>query len=81
MSNSVFEALSGGKPQQGQPTNPMQMVQKIRSDPTGFLRQSGYNIPDGMNDPQQIISHLLQSGQVQPNKYRQVLGMLGGPRR
>ena len=81
MSNSVFEALSGGKPQQVQPMNPMQMVQKIRSDPTGFLRQSGYNIPDGMNDPQQIISHLLQSGQVQPNRYRQVLGMLGGPRR
>lgn len=57
---SIFQQL-GQTPQQG---NPMQMLSQLRSNPAGMLRQAGYNIPDGMNNPQQIVNHLLNSGQV-----------------
>lgn len=48
----------------GQQQNPMQMLSQLRSNPVGMLKQAGYNIPDGMTNPQQIINHLLNSGQV-----------------
>lgn len=57
----VFDQL--GKGQQVQ-QSPMQMLSQLRSNPAGMLRQAGYNIPDGMNNPQQIVNHLLNSGQV-----------------
>lgn len=38
--------------------NPRAYVSEIKSDPAGFLRKCGYPIPDGMNDPRQIIGHL-----------------------
>ena len=45
-------------------TNPMGMLQSLKSNPGEVLKQAGFNVPDGMNDPQAIINHLLQSGQV-----------------
>ena len=39
-------------------------LQSLKSSPGQALKQAGYNIPDGMHDAQQIINHLLQSGQV-----------------
>lgn len=57
---SIFQQL-GQTPQQG---NPMQMLSQLRNNPVGILRQAGFTVPDGMNNPQQIINHLLQSGQV-----------------
>lgn len=49
---SLFENL-------GQPT-----VDQLKSDPSGVLQRAGLNVPAGMNNPQQIINYLLQSGQV-----------------
>lgn len=40
------------------------MIQQVKSDPVGFLKDKGFNIPDGMKDPGQITSYLLQTGQV-----------------
>lgn len=56
----MFDNLGKGQT----PQNPMQMMSQLRSDPGGVLRQAGYNIPDGMTNPQQIVNHLLNSGQV-----------------
>lgn len=61
----MFDQL--GKGQQVQ-QNPMQMLSQLRSNPAGMLRQAGYNIPDGMNNPQQIVNHLLNSGQVKNSR-------------
>ena len=69
----VFDNL-GQKPQQ---LNPMQMLQQLRSNPVSMLKQAGYNIPDGMNSPQQMVNYLLQSGQVPPARYQQAMQMLG----
>lgn len=53
--------------------NPMQMLSQLKADPMQFLRQAGYTIPQGMNSPNQIIQHLLQSGQVPFNRYQQIM--------
>lgn len=45
-------------------TNMMQMLSQLRQNPVQFLRQRGVNIPQNMNDPNAIIQHLMNSGQV-----------------
>lgn len=74
---SLFDNL-GNK---NAPQNPMQMLQQLRSNPVSVLQQAGYNIPAGMNNPQQIIQHLLQSGQVSQNKFAQAQQMAAKFRR
>ena len=44
--------------------NMMQMLSQLKSNPLAMLRQAGFNVPDNMNNPQQIIQHLMNSGQV-----------------
>lgn len=68
----VFDRL-GQKPQQ---LNPMQMLQQLRSNPVNILKQAGYNIPEGMNNPQQMVNYLVQSGQVPQTRYQQVMQTL-----
>lgn len=75
---SIFEQLGR---QQTAPANPAQLIQQIKSDPAGMLRQKGLSIPAGMNNPQQIIQHLIQSGQVPQARYQQVMQMMQGMKR
>lgn len=79
MANPVFDALKGGAP--NAPINPMQMLNALKSDPVSVLRSRGLNIPDGMNNPNQIIQHLLQSGQVPQSRYQQAMQMMQGMKR
>ena len=45
--------------------NIMQMLPQIKANPMQFLLQQRLNIPQSiMNDPQAIMNHLLQTGQV-----------------
>lgn len=62
--------------QLGQQNNPMQMLQQIRQNPAAILQRAGLNIPSGMSDPQQIIQHLMQSGQVSQQRYQQAMQMM-----
>ena len=57
--------------------NPMQMLQQLKSNPAAFLSEKGVNIPHGMNDPQQIINHLLQTGQVNQQQVNNAYQMMG----
>lgn len=69
----VFDNL-GHRPQQ---LSPMQMLQQLRSDPSGMLKQAGFSIPEGMNDPRQMVNYLLHSRQVPQSRYQQALQMFG----
>ena len=60
MANPFFNALGSG----GNPMNPMQMLSQLRSNPLAMLQKAGYNIPQNLNDPQAIIQHLMNSGQI-----------------
>lgn len=55
--------------------NPMQMLQMLRQNPLQILRQAGYNIPDGINSPQQIVEHLTRSGQISQDRLNQAQAM------
>ena len=66
---SLFDQLRG--------PNPQQLLQQLRTDPAGMLRQRGLNIPAGMNNPQQILNHLMQTGQVPNAKVQQIMQMMG----
>ena len=52
------------------------MLQQIRQNPAAILQKAGLNIPAGMTDPQQIIQHLMQSGQVSQQRYQQAMQMM-----
>lgn len=77
MSNSIMQNMA----QVGAATmNPMQAVAQIQQNPAAFLQQAGFSVPQGINNPQQIVSHLLQSGQVsnqQIQAAQQMMGRLG----
>ena len=74
---SFFNQLSK---QPRQNVNPMQMMSQFRQDPIGALTKAGYNIPQGLNNPQQIIQHLLQTGQINNNKLAMLQRMAGSMR-
>ena len=83
--NPLFNMLMG-QPQMPQvPVNNGQdmnsMMSQLRSDPTGMLRNAGFNVPDGMaNDPRATVMHLMQTGQINSpmmQKIRPMLNMMG----
>lgn len=74
---SIFNQLGG----QAMPQNPMQMMQQLRADPGAFLSRAGLSVPSGMRDPQQIVQHLLNSGQVSNQRFQQIQQMMGGMNR
>ena len=58
-----------------QQPNMMQALQQLRANPAQVLQKAGLNIPQGMSDPNAIIQHLLQSGQVPQEAYNKALQM------
>lgn len=74
MSN-LFNSLN----RQPQQMNPAQMVQQLKSDPVGFMKSRGINIPNGVDttNPQSIINGLIQSGQIGNDRFKMVMQMLG----
>ena len=49
--------------------NPMQMLQQLQQNPAQMLRQAGLNVPDNLSSPNDIIQHLMSSGQVSQDAY------------
>jgi hypothetical protein len=79
MNNPIYEALNGSAP--SPIVNMQNALNQLRSNPVAMLRQAGLNVPDGMNNPQQIIGHLLQSGQINQSKLTQAQQMAAKFRR
>lgn len=61
--------------------NPMQMLQQLQQNPVQFLKQAGLNIPDNLNSPNDIIQHLMNSGQVSQEAYNRARQMAAQFRR
>lgn len=53
------------------------MLQQIKQNPMSLLSQK-FNIPEGVNlsDPNEIIKHLVNSGQVQQSEIDNIKNML-----
>ena len=76
---SLFEQLR--TPTNTQTVSPAQLMNQLRANPAAMLKQRGLNIPAGMNDPQQIINHLMQTGQINNSRLQMAQQMLSRMRR
>lgn len=70
MSNPLFNALGGGG-------NPIQIlmsqVNQIRNNPMQFFMSRKLNVPENIsNDPQAIVQHLLNTGQMTQAQYNKL---------
>ena len=70
MSNPVYQTLNGSA--QPPMVNMQNALAQLRANPAAILKQAGLNVPNGMNDPNAIINHLMQSGQINQNKLAQL---------
>lgn len=58
--------------------NPMQimsMLPQLRANPVGFLKQYGFNIPENVTSPNDIIQHLMNTNQINQSQYNQARQM------
>ena len=54
-----------------------QMLSQLKSNPAQFLMQRRFNVPQSVaNDPQAILNHLMQTGQINQNQVNQAYQML-----
>lgn len=77
MSNPLF---NGQKPfDQGQNNaTAQQAFSQLKSNPVGFLKQAGYNVPEELaSNPMAIAQHLIQSGQIPRTRLTNLMQMLG----
>lgn len=58
--------------------NIMQMVNQYKQNPMALLTQR-YNIPANLNDPNEIIQHLLNTGQVSQSQVNNAMQMRNNP--
>ena len=72
MANNLFNMLNRSR----QP-NFMQMLQQLKSNPVQFLAQRKFNLPqDFQGGPQDIIQHLLNTGQVSQQQIANIQNQL-----
>lgn len=70
----------------GQPVQPKQITMQdalgqLRQNPAGILKQAGFNVPGNLSDPQRIVQHLMQTGQVPQTRMAQFMQMVSGMRK
>lgn len=56
--------------------NPFQLLQQLQQNPIQMLRQAGLNVPDNLNSPNDIIQHLMNTGQISQQRYEQARQMV-----
>lgn len=74
MSVPLYKLFNQQMPAQQQPVlqngpqNIMAALQQVKANPAGMLAQAGYNVPASLNNPVQILGHLLQTGQLSQSR-------------
>ena len=63
---------------QPQGNNMLNMIAEFKKNPMAILNKR-FNIPQGMNTPEEIIQHLLNSGQVSQEQVNRVMQMKNDP--
>lgn len=55
----------------------MNQLQQLKEDPMGMARKAGFDIPENIrNDPQAMVMHLIQTGQVNSPMMQRILPMI-----
>lgn len=60
------------------PNSIIQAVNQLKTNPAAILG-GRFNLPQNLNDPNQIIQHLLNTGQVTQNQVNQAMQMRNNP--
>lgn len=69
---SLFEKINGQPP-----ANIQDAIRQLQSDPRGMAQRAGYNIPENIaGNPQAMVQHLIQSGQVSNPMLQKILPMI-----
>lgn len=61
------------------PNNILGMLNSLMNNPLSLLSQRGFNLPQNLNDPQAIVQHLLNTGQINQNQVNQAMEMRNNP--
>lgn len=65
---SLFDMMNGSQQDQ---------MAQLRNDPIGMAKQKGFNIPENLaGNPQAMVQHLIQTGQVGGPVLQRVLPMM-----
>lgn len=59
--------------------NMISMYQRFMQNPSQALMEAEFNVPQGMSNPNDIIQHLLNTGQVSQSRVNQVMQMRNNP--
>jgi len=59
--------------------NMISMYQRFMQNPSQALMEAKFNVPQGMSTPNDIIQHLLNTGQVSQSRVNQVMQMRNNP--
>ena len=76
MANPLFQMMGGMGG-----NNIMGMLSQLKQNPMAMLTRAGFNVPGNVSGPQQIVQHLVQSGQVNQQQLdyaQQMAQMFGG---
>lgn len=70
MANPLYQSMQPQQPSM------MQMLQNLKQNPMQFLMQKKFNVPKNVqNDPNAIIKHLMDTGQVSQQQYNRAMQM------
>lgn len=67
MSSPLFQQFQ-------QRPNMLTMLSQLKQNPVAML-STKYNVPQGMTDPNEILQHLLTTGQVTQDQVNQIMQM------
>lgn len=56
----------------------MNLYQRLKQNPAQILA-SRFNLPSNLNNPNEIIQHLLNTGQISQEQVNQAMGMRNNP--
>ena len=79
MSNPLFDMF--GKNNNNIVASIISMLPGLKNNPLGALQSAGFNIPNNISNPQEIVRYLVQSGQINQGqldyaqKMAQMLGL------
>lgn len=60
------------------PNQIMQAVQQLKANPSAILGPK-FNLPQNLNDPNTIIQHLLNTGQIKQEQVNQLMSLKNSP--
>lgn len=58
--------------------NLFNMINQFQQNPLAMIQQR-YNVPQGMNTPDEILKHLVDSGQVSQQQINNIMNMRNNP--